>query len=198
MPNKELEPSNEPVGSLLASDPRYFEINLLQEGIIDAAQALLAKESVLTHPSEKIQQFVAGRRTDLPTTPETELLGYLEGIKARQVALLQMDPNDYRQTPDIQLLRDIVSGVMYVEGSEVEVPTSHSSTDFQPEETMALVKVGEGSGENVEDGAWPLDRSDAEWDELFQQTAFSDEDAWVESLFATELVYREFFRESKV
>lgn len=192
MPNKEHEPSNEPVGSLLASDPRYFEINLIQQGIIDAAQALLAKESALTHPSDELQRFVAGMRTDSTQTPKPELLKYLSGLKARQVALLKMDPNDYTPTPDIQLLQDIVSGATYVEGSEVVVDICKSATNPQSTETMALVKVEEVGGETYEEGAWPTGRSEAEWDRLFVQSAFFAEDNWVAALFAKELVFRPF------
>ncbi len=106
--------------------------------------------------------------------------------------ILTIMPSDSRFF-EVALIQQMIADAVAMQMAQVEQPLAQAQI-----ETMALVKVEEASGGSDKSGVWPTNRSDAEWDELFQQTAFSDEYAWVESLFAKELVFREFFRERKV
>ncbi len=172
----------------MPSDKRYFEVALIQQMIIDAVAMQMAQAYLMAGEMPK-EKFVAGRLLDVRALPKDDLAAALKTLQEAQTKILDTTEKEYQPGEAVQLLRrelDYKSPV-------VEHPLAQAQI-----ETMALVKVDEGSGESDEKGAWPTNLSDAEWDALFQLTEFSKELAWVESLFATELVFREFFRESKV
>ena len=172
----------------MPSDSRFFEVALIQQMIVDAVAMQMA-QAHLGVGEVPVTKFVVGRMMDARSLPEVDLASALKTLKTAQTNLLKTDKQVYQPGEVVQFLQRELD----YKSPEVEQPLAQVQT-----ETMALVKVDEANGGSDKSGVWPTNRSDAEWDELFQQTAFSDEYAWVESLFAQELVFREFFRESKV
>ena len=172
MPNKEKEPAK----ALLASDPKYLDINDCQILLATAVNLRIACNSRIYPGGETTinSPLVAGylKTVDFQDLPETseELTVIIDGVLELQKELLQ-------------------SVTTTVKGKQADDSTM---------KTMALVPVPDSVMAEDGNGVWPTGRSDAEWDALFQQTAFFDEYAWVASLFAKELVFKEFFRESIV
>ncbi len=155
MPNKEKEP--EPLAKIMSSDPRHFEIDLIQREIIMAVQAQLAHESILTGQSEP-QDFVVGMRTDAAQVPMAEMAMHVQLLKERQIELLQMNPEKYVPTPGIQLLQDFIAGKDYLTNRPTEAQTFFVESNEYFEE---------------EEGAWPVGRDDDEWDRLFSASVFA-------------------------
>ncbi len=172
----------------MPTDSRYFEVALIQQMIIDAVAMQMA-QAYLKAGEMPTEKFVAGRLLDVRALPKDDLAAALETLRNAQTDLLRTDKQVYQPGEVVRFLQREL---------DYKSPEVKQSLSQVPIETMALVKVDEASGESDKTGVWPTNRSDAEWDELFQQTAFFDEYPWVVSLFAKELVYREFFRESKV
>lgn len=172
----------------MPTDSRYFEVALIQQMIIDAVAMQMAQAYLKAGEMPK-EKFVAGRLLDVRALPKDDLAAALETLRNAQTDLLRTDKQVYQPGEVVRFLQREL---------DYKSPEVKQSLSQVPIETMALVKVDEASGESDKTGVWPTNRSDAEWDELFQQTAFFDEYPWVVSLFAKELVYREFFRESKV
>lgn len=171
MPNKEKEPDK----ALMASDKEYMDINDCQILLMIAVNLRIACNSRVYSGGE--------------TTIGTPLVaGYLKTVDAQSL------PETSEQ------LTDMINGVLELQKEllhSVTTTVKQKQADNSSNESMALVPITDSALVSNDEGVWPLNRPDAEWDALFQQTAFFDEYAWVASLFATELVYRT-FRESIV
>ena len=94
----------------MPSDPRFFEVDYLQQQIIDVTNVQIAQASIRSGQSNP-QPFVAGRRMDAYDLPAAELAVFLEKLQERQEDLLHTDADQYIPDPGIDVLRDLVGAI---------------------------------------------------------------------------------------
>lgn len=119
------------------SDPRYFEVALIQEHIVDLANAQIVRAAMISGKSEP-QVFVAGRRMDVFDMSEKQLADTRAEFERQQEELLRLDPKEYEPTPGILFLQELLAGEHTdVELGDVDRPVVEPEEDSSWESAFA-------------------------------------------------------------